>query len=46
MKTMIELDKIYNEDCLEGMKRIDDCTVDCVVTSPPYEGSLQGGVLR
>lgn len=33
---MIELDKIYNEDCLEGMKRIDDATVDCVVTSPPY----------
>jgi len=33
---MIELDKIYCEDCLEGMKRIDDGTVDCVVTSPPY----------
>ena len=21
---MIDIDKIYNEDCLEGMKRIDD----------------------
>ena len=34
---MIEIDKIYNEDCLEGMKRIDDGSVDCVVTSPPYD---------
>ena len=33
---MIEIDQIYNEDCLQGMKRIDDASVDCVVTSPPY----------
>ena len=33
---MIELDKIYNEDCLQGMKSIADGAVDCVVTSPPY----------
>lgn len=33
---MIELDKIYNEDCLTGMKRIDDNSIDCCVTSPPY----------
>ena len=33
---MIEIDKIYLEDCLEGMKRIDDGSVDCCVTSPPY----------
>ena len=33
---MIEIDKIYNEDCLEGMKRITDASVDCCVTSPPY----------
>lgn len=25
---MIELDKIYNEDCLEGMKRTPDGSVD------------------
>jgi len=42
---MIELDKIYNEDCLQGMKRIDDGTVDCVVTSPPYDNLRSyGGV--
>ena len=33
---MIELNRIYNEDCLEGMKRIPDNTVDLVVTDPPY----------
>jgi DNA modification methylase len=33
---MIELDKIYNEDCLEGMKRIDDATIDCIITDLPY----------
>jgi len=33
---MIELDKIYNEDCLEGMKRIDDGAVDCIITDLPY----------
>ena len=25
----MELNKIYNEDCLEGMKRIPDGSVDC-----------------
>lgn len=34
---MIELNKIYNEDCLEGMKRIPDKSVDLVVTDPPYQ---------
>lgn len=34
---MIELDKIYNEDCLQGMRRIPDKTVDLIVTDPPYE---------
>ena len=33
---MIELNKIYNEDCLEGMKRIPDNTIDLIITSPPY----------
>ena len=34
---MIELDKIYNEDCLQGMKRIADGAVDCIITDLPYE---------
>jgi len=33
---MIILDRIYNEDCLEGMKRIPDGSVDCIITDLPY----------
>lgn len=33
---MIELDKIYLEDCLEGMKKIDDCSVDAIICDLPY----------
>ena len=32
----MELNNIYNEDCLEGMKRIPDGSVDLIVTDPPY----------
>ena len=32
----MKLNIIYNEDCLEGMKRIPDESVDLIVTSPPY----------
>ena len=33
---MIELNRIYNEDCLEGMKRLPENCIDLTVTSPPY----------
>jgi DNA modification methylase len=33
---MIELNKIYNMDCLKGMKLIDDNSIDLIVTDPPY----------
>lgn len=33
---MIDTNKIYLGDCLEVMKEIEDNTIDCVVTSPPY----------
>ena len=39
---MIELDTIYNEDCLEGMKRIPDGSVDAVICDLPY-GVLNAG---
>lgn len=38
---MLELNKIYNMDCLEGMKRIPDGSVDCVICDPPY-GTVKG----
>ena len=31
------LNKIFNEDCLETMKRLPDCSIDLIVTSPPYD---------
>lgn len=33
---MLEINKLYNEDCLEGMKRIDDKSVDMIFTDLPY----------
>lgn len=33
---MIELNRIYNEDCIEGMRRLPDSSVDLIVTDPPY----------
>ena len=32
----MELNKIYNEDCLEGMKRIPDGSVDMILCDLPY----------
>lgn len=33
----MELNKIYNEDCLVGMKKIKENSIDLTVTSPPYD---------
>lgn len=33
----MKIDHIYNEDCLETMKRMPDNYIDIVVTSPPYD---------
>lgn len=33
----MEINKIYNEDCLETMKCMPDNFVDCIITSPPYD---------
>ena len=34
---MLELNKIYNENCLLTMSKIPDNSIDLVVTSPPYD---------
>lgn len=34
---MLELNKIYNLDCLDGLKQMEDNSVDLTVTSPPYD---------
>lgn len=35
---MLETNKIHNYNCLEGLKLLDDNSVDCCITSPPYWG--------
>jgi site-specific DNA-methyltransferase (adenine-specific) len=39
---MLPINKIYNMDCLEGMKLIDDNSIDSIVTDPPYELGFMG----
>lgn len=39
-KEMIEINKIYCEDCLETMKKLGG--VSCILTSPPYNTSRKG----
>ncbi len=41
MKTSIQLDHIYNESCLETLRKMDDNSVALVVTSPPYNLNLR-----
>jgi modification methylase len=40
----LELDKIYNMDVLEGLRQLENNSIDCVITSPLYNklGLLQG----
>jgi len=33
---LLEVNRIYNMDCIEGMKLIPDSSVDLIVTDPPY----------
>lgn len=33
----MEINKIYNEDCLDTMRRMPDNFIDLTVTSPPYD---------
>lgn len=33
----MEVNKIYNENCLDTISRMGDCFVDLTVTSPPYD---------
>ena len=36
----MEIDKIYNEDCLETLAKMEDNSIDLIVTSPPYNKGL------
>lgn len=36
--------KIINKDCLEGLKELQDESIDCCITSPPYYGLRDYGI--
>ena len=42
----MELNKIYNESCLDTMSRMDDESVDLIITSPPYNKAGYAGKIR
>ena len=44
MKDMIN--KVFNEDCLETMKRIPDKSIDLVLTDPPYGIGISSNPIR
>ncbi len=33
---MLKLNKIYNLDCLKGLKKIENKSIDLIITSPPF----------
>jgi site-specific DNA-methyltransferase (adenine-specific) len=37
----MEVNQIFNENCLETLKRFDDNSIDIVITSPPYNMNLR-----
>jgi len=39
---LLELNKIYNMHCIDGMKLLDDNSMDSIVTDPPYELGFMG----
>lgn len=38
----MELNKVYNMDCLTGLKQLDDNSVDLIATDPPYGLKFMG----
>lgn len=34
---MLELNRVYNMDCIDGLRLLDDNSIDLTVTSPPYD---------
>ena len=33
---VVNMNKIFHEDCLDTLKRMDNESINCVITSPPY----------
>lgn len=39
----MEINKIFNEDCIKGMANIPDSSIDLIITDPPYKITPRGG---
>jgi site-specific DNA-methyltransferase (adenine-specific) len=37
----MDINKIYNMDCVEGLKQVEDNSIDLIVTSPPYNVGIE-----
>ena len=37
----MKLNTIYKEDCLKTLKKMEDSSIDLVITSPPYNMNLR-----
>ena len=33
----MELNQIYNQDALEGLKQLDENSIDAIISDPPYQ---------
>tara|TARA_R110002072_G_scaffold300523_1_gene478229 strand:+ start:179 stop:958 length:780 start_codon:yes stop_codon:yes gene_type:complete len=42
----MKLNKIYNENCLDTMQKMEQKKIDCILTSPPYNTSRKGSSLK
>jgi len=42
----VKVNKIYNKDCLEGLKEIPDNSIDLIITDPPYNISQHKNISR
>ena len=40
-KNFMKTDHIYHEDCLKTLSKMEDSSVDLVITSPPYNMNLR-----
>lgn len=36
------MDKLYNDDCLSCMKKLNDASIDLIITDPPYKITSRG----
>ena len=43
---MLELNKIYCMDVLEGLRQLDDNSIDLIITSPPYNKAGLNGIQK